>query len=168
MNDFLILDTDSLMQLCDDGTEALDALLASGQRIFVSETVLAELMAQAEAVLPRIASLWACNCVLETSGVLSTPVSLRSSLASPRPFSAPSKPTGAEVHPQHVAACVAPERPGCCRAARICILSPLSRETAQESRVARLAVSRASNGRCASARSNLLLLAASLVAASYL
>lgn len=65
MNDFLILDTHALMHLCDDGTQALDALLASGQRIFVSETALAELMAQAEAVLPRIASLWACTWVLE-------------------------------------------------------------------------------------------------------
>lgn len=65
MRDFLILDAEGLMQLCADGTHALDALLVSGRRIFVSETVLAELMAQAEAVLPRIASLWACHWVLE-------------------------------------------------------------------------------------------------------
>lgn len=65
MQNCLILDVNALLRLCEDGTEALDALLASGNRIFVSEKVLAELLAQAGAVLPRIASLWACNWVLE-------------------------------------------------------------------------------------------------------
>lgn len=65
MANVLILDTDALIRLCDDGTQALDALLSSGRRIFVPETALAELMAHATAVLPKLPSLWAYTWVTE-------------------------------------------------------------------------------------------------------
>lgn len=65
MNDFLVLDMGALRGLFSDGPQILDSLVASGQKVLVAETVLAELMAQACDIDAPLSILQACDWVIE-------------------------------------------------------------------------------------------------------
>lgn len=65
MNDFLVLDISGLKRLFSEGPQVVDSLVASGQKVLVADTVLAELMAQACALNAPLSILLACDWVIE-------------------------------------------------------------------------------------------------------